>query len=197
MIQAERKRKNDPKGMRRKVLEAAAEAFQNKGYNATSIGDLVKAAGVTGGALHHHFATKKAIGLAVISECVAEAVDETWIRPVLAAPSARDGVQAVFAAVAAELDRQGRVRGCPLNNLAHELSCADPDFSVAIAGIFGSWRKALADKVRSDQKVGLEKGIDPERFAAKVVASYSGGMAMAKAEQDAGILRLISQSNWN
>lgn len=197
MVQAERRRRNDPGGTRRKVIDTAAAAFQDKGYNATSVGDLVKAAGLTGGALHHHFPTKKAIGLAVISECVAAAVEETWIRPVLSAPSARAGIQAVFTAVADELEEQGRVRGCPLNNLAHELSLADPDFGVAIAGIFARWRKALADKVRADQETGLEKGTDPEGFAAKVVASYSGAMAMAKAEQDAGILRVVAQSSWD
>lgn len=197
MVQAERRRRNDPGGTRRKVIDTAAAAFQDKGYNATSVGDLVKAAGLTGGALHHHFPTKKAIGLAVISECVAAAVEETWIRPVLSAPSARAGIQAVFTAVADELEEQGRVRGCPLNNLAHELSLADPDFGVAIAGIFARWRKALADKVRADQEAGLEKGTDPEGFAAKVVASYSGAMAMAKAGQDAGILRVVAQSSWD
>lgn len=190
-------RSNDPEGTRRKVLDAAAEAFQTKGYHATSIGDLVEAAGVTGGALHHHFATKKAIGLAVISERVSEAVEETWIRPVRGAASARQGVKSVFVAVADELDRQGFVRGCPLNNLAHELSLADPDFRAAISHVFRRWRSALADKIRADQQAGMEERTDPDRFAALVVASYSGAMAMAKADQDAAVLRLCCRSDWN
>jgi AcrR family transcriptional regulator len=154
----------------------------------------MQAAGVTGGALHHHFPTKKAIGLAVICERVAAAVGETWISPVEAAPSARQGVRRVFATVADELDRQGFVRGCPLNNLAHELSLADPDFRRALADIFARWRGALADKIRNDQKAGLEEDTDPERFAVLVVATYSGAMAMAKTAQDAGILRMCGMA---
>jgi len=190
MPKTQRTRTNDPEGTRKKVLDVAEEAFQAKGYHATSLGELMQAAGVTGGALHHHFPTKKAIGLAVISERVAAIVEETWIRPVEAASSARQGVKNVFTTVADELDRQGFVRGCPLNNLAHELSLADPDFRTALADIFGRWRGALASKVRRDQQAGSEEGTDPERFAVLVVATYSGAMSMAKTAQDAGILRM-------
>ena len=184
-----RKRINDPGGMRRKVLDVAEEAFQARGYHASSLGDLMAAAGVSGGALHHHFPTKKALALAVIEERVAAAVEETWIAPVKTAASAREGVRAVFEAVAAELEQQGFVRGCPLNNLAHELSLADPDFRAALAGIFAAWRQAIADKIKADQQEGREQGIDPQHFAALAVASYSGAMSMAKTAQDAGPLR--------
>lgn len=184
-----RKRTNDPEGMRKRVLDVAEESFQARGYHASSIGDLMAAAGVTGGALHHHFPTKKALALAVIEERVAAAVEETWIAPVQAAASAREGVRVVFEAVAAELESQGFVRGCPLNNLAHELSLADPDFRIALAGIFSAWRQAIADKARADQQAGGEGGIDPERFAILAVATYSGAMSMAKTAQDADMLR--------
>jgi len=96
---------------------------------------------------------------------------------------------AAFGAVAAELEQQGFVRGCPLNNLAHELSLADPDFRAALAGIFAGWRQAIADKIRADQQAGREQGTDPERFAALAIAAYSGAMSMAKTTQDASVLR--------
>ncbi|RWM65853.1 MULTISPECIES: TetR/AcrR family transcriptional regulator [Mesorhizobium] len=183
------KRTNDPDGLRKRVLDVAEASFQARGYHASSLGDLMAAAGVTGGALHHHFPTKKALALAVIEERVSAAVDETWIAPVQAAGSAREGVRSVFEAVAAELEQQGFVRGCPLNNLAHELSLADADFRAALAGIFSAWRQAIADKVRADQQAGREQDTDPQRFAALAVATYSGAMSMAKTTQDSGVLR--------
>ncbi|PAP94429.1 TetR/AcrR family transcriptional regulator [Mesorhizobium wenxiniae] len=183
------KRTNDPDGLRKRVLDVAEASFQARGYHASSLGDLMAAAGVTGGALHHHFPTKKALALAVIEERVSAAVEETWIAPVQAAGSAREGVRGVFEAVAAELEQQGFVRGCPLNNLAHELSLADADFRAALAGIFSAWRQAIADKVRADQQAGREQDTDPQRFAALAVATYSGAMSMAKTTQDSGVLR--------
>jgi TetR/AcrR family transcriptional repressor of nem operon len=189
-----RKRVNDPQGNRGKMLDVAAELFQARGYHATSLGDVMTAAGVSGGALHHHFPTKKALALKVIEERVAASVEATWIDPVVAADSAGQGVRTVFETVAGELERQGFVRGCPLNNLAHELSLADPDFRAALAGIFAKWRKALADKVTADQQAGREQGTDPQRFASLAVATYSGAMSMAKATQDASVLRDCMQS---
>ena len=195
MPKGQKTRANDPEGMRRKVLDVAEAAFQEKGYHATSLGDLMKAAGVTGGALHHHFPTKKAIALAVIEERVAAAVEETWIHPVSAAASAREGVRNVFAAVADELDAQGFVRGCPLNNLAHELSLADPDLRAAMDGIFAAWRAAISEKARADRQRGIDGApADPEQFAALAVAIYSGAMSMAKTAQDAAMLRLCAES---
>lgn len=195
MQKAPRRRTNDPEGLRQKVLDAAEKAFQARGYHATSLGDLMQAAGVTGGALHHHFPTKKAIGLAVINERVAQAVEETWIKPVQTAATARQGVFGVFAAVAGELERQGFVRGCPLNNLAHELSLADPEFREALARIFAAWQMAIAAKTVQDRDEGREdSGTDPDCFAALAVAAYSGAMSMAKTSQDAGILRVCASA---
>jgi TetR/AcrR family transcriptional repressor of nem operon len=188
------RRTNDPEGMRQRILDVAELAFQERGYHAASLGDLMQAAGVTGGALHHHFATKKALGMAVIAERVAAAVEETWLRPIEEAASAREGVAKVFEAVAGELERQGFVRGCPLNNLAHELSLADDDFRMVLAGIFEAWREAIADRLRLDQESGAEQGTDPDRFAALTVAAYSGAMSMAKTEQDAGMLRICAEA---
>ena len=66
-------RRNDPEGMRRRVLDAAFGMFQTRGYNGTSMQDLTRAIEVTGGALHHHFPTKRSIALAVFAERVAQA----------------------------------------------------------------------------------------------------------------------------
>lgn len=176
------KRTNDPEGMRRRVLDVAAEAFQQAGYHATGMHDLMRQAGVTGGALYHHFPTKKALALAVIAERVAVQVQETWIDPVQAAPSAAEGVHAVMTHIAAGLDARGAVSGCPLNNLALELSLSDPDFRAGIQAVFTRWRAALA------AKLGADGHADPEDLAAFVVAAYSGAMAMAKADQASGAL---------
>lgn len=176
------KRTNDPEGMRRRVLDVAAAAFQQAGYHATGMHDLMRQAGITGGALYHHFPTKKALALAVIAERVGPQVEETWIAPVLAAPSAAAGIKAVFAEIVAGLDARGAVSGCPLNNLALELSLSDPDFRAGIQAVFANWRAALAAKLAAD---GHE---DPGGLATFVVAAYSGAMAMAKADQTSGAL---------
>jgi AcrR family transcriptional regulator len=175
--------------MRGRVLDAAAEAFQARGYHSTSTHDIMRDAQVTAGALHHHFPTKKSIGLAVIRERVAQAVEATWIAPVRAAPTTLDGVLSVFRAIAAGLDARGRVLGCPLNNLALELSVVDSDFQTAIRTVFEDWRVALADKVRADVASGALRNVVPKDLATLIVSSYSGAISIAKANQSSEPLK--------
>lgn len=49
---------------REKLLEAAIKLVREKGFAATSVDELCRAAGVTKGAFFHHFASKEALGVA-------------------------------------------------------------------------------------------------------------------------------------
>lgn len=174
------RRKNDPAAMRGRILDAAFELFQAQGYNASSVHQIAAKAGVTGGAFHHHFPTKKTLGLAVISERVAPAVEQTWLEPVRAARSAQHGIVQVFEELATELDARGSVRGCPVNNLTLELAFADPDYRAELRVIFDHWRDTIATKLG---------GTDAASRAMTVIACYSGAMAIAKVEQRGQPLR--------
>ncbi len=64
-----RRRQEDRRAATRRALVAAARTlFAQKGYAATSTPEIVKAAGVTRGALYHHFADKQALFAAVVEE---------------------------------------------------------------------------------------------------------------------------------
>lgn len=179
-------RKNDPAGVRARILDAAFELFQAKGYSATSIHEIGAAANVTGGALHHHFPTKKLLGLAVITDRVASALEETWLEPVRSARSARTGILRVLNSLADELDMQGSVRGCPVNNLTLELAFADPDYRFELRQLFDLWRSTIS--------AALDDHRDADRLAALIVSAYSGAMAIAKVEQRGDPLRLCASA---
>ncbi len=49
---------------RTRLLEAARDVIRQKGFSATTVDDLCRAAGVTKGAYFHHFDTKEALGIA-------------------------------------------------------------------------------------------------------------------------------------
>lgn len=183
-----RSRVNDPDATRGRVLDAAAEAFQLRGYHSTSTHDIVSKAGVTSGALHHHFRSKKDIGLAVLRERVAPAVKQTWIEPVQSARTATEGILTAFDQVASSLAKRKLVLGCPLNNLAVELSLVDADFRQAARKIYDGWRDSLAQRLSAE----FEQ-IDVEAAATFVVASYSGAIALAKSDQDPSPLKACAQ----
>jgi AcrR family transcriptional regulator len=175
-------RKNDPVAMRDRILDAAMQLFATRGYANTSTQDVLAAAGVTSGALHHHFPTKKRLGLAVISERVDREVEALWILPTENAASIKVAI-GIMDAVAAGLRRRGEVRGCPLSNLAVELSYVEPDFRAPAQAIFNKWVLALTARIRADQRGGWRPELDAGACATLIVAAYSGAMSMSKAEQ--------------
>lgn len=182
-------RTNDPAGTRRRIVDAAYLAFAGHGYNATGLQELRISANVSSGAFSHHFATKKDLGLAVIRDRVRSAVESTWIVPVLAAPTAAGGIEQVFETIISDLEQNGSVSGCPLNNLALELSSQDAELRQQLDQIFLLWRDAISEKLKDDLAAGGSRVSDPDAMATFVVATYSGAMAMAKASQSVQPLR--------
>lgn len=178
----------DPAGTRGRILDAAAGEFQQRGYHATSMHDIMRIAEVPGGSVYHYFPTKKSLALAVIRERVAESLAETWIEPLRKAPSASQGILAVFDAVAKSIGDHA-VLGCPVNNLALELSLADSDFQHALHSVFACWEKAIADCLREELAKQKRKAIDSTGLATLVVAVFSGAMSLAKAAQSTAPLR--------
>lgn len=59
MLQSKSKKIEQGDATREALLQAARELFGARGYTETSLDDIVRAAGVTKGALYHHFASKE------------------------------------------------------------------------------------------------------------------------------------------
>jgi AcrR family transcriptional regulator len=184
-----KRRTNAPDALRGRILDAAARAFQSRGYNATSMHEIMRAARTTGGATYHHFPTKKALGVAVIRERVATAIDATWLERMRLADSTVDGVLTIFAETIASMEHRQVVAGCEVSNLALELALADDDFRVALHVVFDRWRGGIADRIRADQAGDALGDDDADDLATFIVASYSGAMAIAKAAQDPAPLK--------
>ena len=62
------KKNGSPEGARKRLLEAAAELFNSKGYAATTVREIVKAARVTKPVLYYYFHNKEGIFLELMRE---------------------------------------------------------------------------------------------------------------------------------
>ncbi|MBX5104256.1 TetR/AcrR family transcriptional regulator [Rhizobium lentis] len=184
----ENKRINDPEGVRRRIIDAAYDAFITQGYLATGMLELRERASVSGGAMAHHFPAKRDLGLAVIRDRVADAVRQTWIEPLHRCVDAPTAIDLIFETIIGELAQKDSVSGCPLNNMAMEVSQHDAEMRALVSAVFRAWHEALSAKFEADVKGKRAAGFNPQRTATLVIAAYSGAMAMAKARQDAGPL---------
>ena len=191
-------RRNDPEGVRSRVLDAAAALFQAQGYHATGMREVIGKTRLSPGAFHHHFPTKESLGIAVITERVAPAVRETWIDPIRHSAHLRQAIVGVFADIIRGLDDRGKVSGCPLNNLAMELSLTNARMRDELRAVFGEWQDALEVRIAQSPH-GKQWSTAQRRAAASfIVASYSGAMNLSKAAQDSAPLKAMQRtvSRW-
>ncbi len=66
-----RRTKEDAEQTRQDLLDAALTIFSQTGYTAARLEDIAEAAGVTRGAIYHHFGSKSELFLALLEEATA------------------------------------------------------------------------------------------------------------------------------
>lgn len=95
--------KERSESMRQSLMDAARKLFVEKGYAETTTPDIVASAGVTRGALYHHFEDKKALLRAVIEREAAEVSASIELHsrvPGSARATILEGTRAYFDAMA-------------------------------------------------------------------------------------------------
>jgi TetR/AcrR family transcriptional repressor of nem operon len=185
-----KRRSRDPDGTRDKLLKAAFEEIYRRGFQAASLATILAKAGVTKGALYHHFPDKASLGYAVVDEVVKGLLLQRW--GVLEPPSGDPitALQRILRGRVANLTTREVELGCPLNNLAQEMSPLDRRFRRGVNATFDIWTDAVAKDLASGQAEGtVRKDLDARKIAAFVVASIEGSFGLAKGAQSAAMLR--------
>jgi AcrR family transcriptional regulator len=178
----------DPERTREALLQAAFGEIYRSGFRGSDVETILGSAGVTKGAMYHHFDNKEALGYAVVDEVVAGIMREKWQSPL---QNARDPLDALIGVVRSTSLRPEHVcGGCPLNNLSQEMSPLDEGFRKRTAKVFNEWHGAVAAALRSGKRRGtVRKDVNADEAATFLIAAYEGYMSLAKNSQDARGLR--------
>lgn len=178
----------NPDKTRRALLEAAFDEIRVHGFQAASLSNILAKTDVTKGALYHHFPDKKKLGYAVVDEILDEIIRAKWIEPL----QQGDPIDAMMQTLNAEgcaIANEKVFVGCPLNNLAQEVSNLDAGFRRRIARLFTLWRQAISAALARGQTEGVVRaGVDTDAAATFIVAAIEGCLGMAKSANDIGLL---------
>ena len=179
---------------RDRLVAAAMRLFWEKGYNTTSVADIVRAAGAHSGSLYHFFPTKQDLLVAVLDTYHA------GIHPMLLEPAWRDvedPIERVFALLAAYRERlvdTDCFYGCPIGSLALELHEPDPPVREKLAANFEAWTAAI-QRCLDDARDRLPADVDRRELAQFVLTTMEGGVMQSRTHRtieafDAGVRRL-------
>jgi TetR/AcrR family transcriptional regulator, transcriptional repressor for nem operon len=170
-------------GTREKILGTAFNEFYRHGFQGGSINRIVADAGITKGALFHHFSGKNDLGYHVVDEIIRPHLEETWVRPLKDTDDPIRAIRQIIYKSAGSM-KDDICQGCPLNNLAQEMSPLDEGFRTRINAIYELQRKTIKRAFERGIKAGLvRKTVSPERAAAFIVAALAGILGTAKNAQ--------------
>jgi len=184
------RRSRQPDVTRDKLLKAAFEEIYRRGFQSASLDTILAQAGLTKGALYHHFPDKASLGYAVVDEVVRGFLLERWgvLEPRTGDPLT--ALQRVLQRRAAGITTREVELGCPLNNLAQEMSPLDQRFRRAVAATFDTWTGAVAKDLERGQAEGLvRRDVDARKVAGFIVAAIEGSFGLAKSARSAAMLR--------
>lgn len=184
-----------PEATRERLVAAAFEEIHRHGYQGTGLDTILANAGVTKGALYHHFADKADLAHAVIDEVIRGLTLQRWTGPLGSYEGDPvSGIELVLDVVAAEFcdpDLGHMVElGCPLNNLAQEMSPLDERFRRRVVVVFEAWIESFAQALERGRAAGtVRRDVDARKVATFVVSSIEGTFGLAKTAKSALLLR--------
>jgi TetR/AcrR family transcriptional repressor of nem operon len=185
-----KRRSREPDVTRDKLLLAAFEEIYRRGFQAASLDAILAKAGVTKGALYHHFPDKAALGYAVVDDVIKGLLLERWLGLLDPTGDPLSALQRVLQRRAASLTVQEVELGCPLNNMAQEMSPLDERFRRRISATFDAWRDGFAQALERGQAEGsVRQDVDARKVATFMVAAVEGSFGLAKSANSAPMLR--------
>lgn len=169
---------------RSKILTAASEEMHQKGFQGLRLDGLLKKVELTKGAFYHHFCNKMSLGYAVVDEIIFDFVMQSFVTPLSTYQDPIYGISEMLDKVEVTFKTQFMKPGCPLQNLAQEMSPIDEGFRLRINNIYQVWSEGIACNLKKGQQNGMVKhSIDVNKAAIFIVASISGCVGLAKNSQ--------------
>ena len=141
---------------RQKLLDAAIDLFSEVGYAAAGLGEIIERAGMTKGALYHHFDSKEALATAIIEQGTNLTRDAFRHVCESSSPALENLIHGVF--IVADLlvsDKTARTAEQLTRGLAEFNSAASRAWSSLLDSMTTQGRRASAED-------DLWEGVDPD-----------------------------------
>jgi TetR/AcrR family transcriptional regulator, transcriptional repressor for nem operon len=177
---------------RERIVERAAELFAERGIAATSVDEVLAAAGAGKGQFYHYFRGRDELAAAAVGYRCAQVI--AGLTQALGDVSSLAGLERALWAFAAGFEEMG-MPGCPIGTLAAEVSGRNEEARVQAAAGFDAWERLLAGVLERMREHGeLRAGAEPAVLATGLLASIEGGMVLSQARRDMTSLRVAVEA---
>ena len=172
---------------RERIIRQAAPLFNQRGYEGSSINEIMAATALEKGGIYRHFRSKQ--------ELAAEAFDYAWAE---AAKTRRHDIDSVANSVdklkryvANFVERRGSVPGgCPLLNTAMDSDDGNAVLRTRARRALENWQNFLSSIVARGIKKGeIRRQVSKTKLANLMIATLEGAVMIGRLEESLEALR--------
>ena len=163
-----------------RLVNSARRLFLERGYEATGVADVLRDAQVNSGSLYYFFRGKEDLLNAVLEQY------KTLLWPMVIQPvfdRESDPIKRIFAVLDGYremLISTDFTHGCPIGNLALEMSVKSEVARKGIYENFEGWQKAIAQCLK-DASERFPDGFDTNKTATFILTVMEGSVMQARA----------------
>jgi TetR/AcrR family transcriptional regulator, transcriptional repressor for nem operon len=173
---------------RERIVERAAELFAERGIAATSVDEVLAAAGAGKGQFYHYFRGRDELAAAAVGHRCAQVV--AGLTEALGDVSSLTELEQALTGFMAGFEAMG-MPGCPIGTLSTEVAGRNDEARLAAAAGFDAWERLLAGAFERMRQAGeLRADAEPAVLATALLASIEGGMVLAQARRDMASLHV-------
>lgn len=180
-----------PGGSKEKLLRTTIELLRYKGFEATSVQEILDAAQVTKSNFYYHFKSKEALCLMAL-DYLGQQYYDMFLKDTLANPalSPKNRLKSLFEKLAEQQEACQYRWGCPFVNIATETSSFYPSFRQKVQSFFQKSQQLLQACYQEGMDCGeFRTDIDPSQIAQLLQACMNGTMVLTKVSQQSDIIR--------
>jgi TetR/AcrR family transcriptional repressor of nem operon len=169
------------------VLDAAVQCFWSRGYEATSVKDLIGKTGITAASLYNAFGDKRALFHTALDHYVEASIGERIRRCETLPP--RKAIAAFFDEILRRSLCDREHKGCMLVNSALEMAPHDVEFQKIIAGVLHRIEKFFLKCIKAGQANGvITRSMTAENLARHLLAVLMGVRVLARVRPERALL---------
>jgi TetR/AcrR family transcriptional repressor of nem operon len=181
---------------RERILESAFRLWFRRSYADVGVSEICEDAGVQKGSFYHFFPSKTDLAVAVVgeieqrfrTEIVGGYLDDPDVPPL---ERLERLVEHHYAFAVANKAETGHVWGCPIGNLAVELSTQDEALRDRLNAFFADWAGALAHLLDEAVAAGDLPPHDTRAAGLSLLAYVQGVTVLVKAGNDPNLIRTL------
>jgi TetR/AcrR family transcriptional repressor of nem operon len=170
------------------ILRKAFDLIYQKGYQTTSVDEIIATTQVTKGAFYYHFKTKDEMGLAIIKELMIPNFQNTFIEPFQSDDNPMDTIYNLMHYLLMENEHLKVEYGCPASNFTQEMAPWNIDFTKALNQLSLQWENAMIDAIEKGKENGIIKAeVSAKEVAVFVLSGYWGVRNLGKLENSKSV----------